>query len=68
MKQEELEAGALTVSGAARALRVSEGTVRAWERRGELPATKLASGMRLFRRADVERLIRARKARGGEAE
>lgn len=52
----------LTTSGAARELGVAEGTVRLMERRGELPAVRLSSGMRIFRREDVER---AREKRRG---
>ena len=57
----------LTTSKVARALDVSEGTVRLMERRGELPAIRLTNGMRLFAREDVERLRQARRARESRA-
>jgi DNA-binding transcriptional MerR regulator len=37
-------------------------SVRAWERAGKLPAIRTASGIRLFRRDDVERFLAARRA------
>jgi excisionase family DNA binding protein len=40
----------------AQILKVSAETVRAWERRGRLPAIRTAIGVRLFSREDVERL------------
>ncbi len=54
----------LTTSGAARLLELSSESVRAYERAGKLPATRTESGMRLFRRADVERLAAERRRRG----
>jgi excisionase family DNA binding protein len=53
----------ITSSSAARILEVSEGTVRAMERRGELPATKTATGVRLFESGDVERVAAERATR-----
>ena len=58
----EIESGDLTTLGAARALGVCEGTVRALVRRGELPAIRLSSGMRIYRRLDVDRVRAARAA------
>jgi len=52
----------ITTSYAARILRVAEATVRAWDRAGILPARRTSNGMRLFARADVERLRAAREA------
>jgi len=46
----------LTTAPAARELDVSPQTVIQWERKGILPATKTANGIRLFRRQDIERL------------
>lgn len=40
---------------------VCAATVRQWERTGKLPAIRTASGVRLFRRADVDRLLAARR-------
>jgi excisionase family DNA binding protein len=53
----------LTVSSAAKILKTSEGTVRRLERSGELPAQRTSSGVRLFDRADVDRLARERAER-----
>jgi excisionase family DNA binding protein len=53
----------LTVSSAAKILKTSEGTVRRLERSGELPAQRTSNGMRLFDRADVDRLARERAER-----
>jgi DNA-binding transcriptional MerR regulator len=46
----------LTVADAARILDRSSDSVRAYERRGRLPAQRTAGGVRLFRLEDVERL------------
>ena len=51
----------LTVSEAARALEVAGQTVRQWADTGKLAAQRTASGQRLFRKADVERLRRERQ-------
>jgi excisionase family DNA binding protein len=53
----------ITTTTAAKILKTSEGTVRALERRGELPATRTATGMRVFVREDVERLALERATR-----
>jgi excisionase family DNA binding protein len=53
----------LTVGSVARALRVSEGTVRNWADAGRLPAQRLENGVRLFHRDDVARLALERGAR-----
>jgi excisionase family DNA binding protein len=44
----------MQVRQAARVLGVHENTVRRWEQRGLLVAVKLPSGVRRFRREDVE--------------
>lgn len=44
----------MQVREAARALGVSENTMRRWEQRGLIPAVRLPSGVRRFRRADIE--------------
>jgi excisionase family DNA binding protein len=64
----QMKQALLTSADAARRLGVAPATVRLWERLGRLPATRTLSGTRLFRLADVERLVeeRTRKA-GGEA-
>jgi excisionase family DNA binding protein len=46
----------LTVTEAAQILKRSGESVRNYERRGILPASKTARGIRLFRRSDVEAL------------
>lgn len=51
----------LTVGDVARRLDVAAETVRLWERLGKLQAERTASGMRLFRREDVERVARERE-------
>jgi DNA-binding transcriptional MerR regulator len=53
----------LTTQDVARAAdgEVCASTVRQWERTGKLPAIRTASGMRLFRRADVERVLADRR-------
>jgi DNA-binding transcriptional MerR regulator len=53
----------LTTSAVARLLELSAESVRAFERAGKLLATRTESGMRLFRRADVERLAAERRRR-----
>lgn len=50
----------LTVADAARLLGVVPATVRQMERNGRLPALRTESGIRLFRRQDVERLVEER--------
>ena len=42
---------------------VTPATVRIWGDKGLLPVQRTRSGMRLFRRSDVMRLARERKAR-----
>lgn len=51
------EGGPLTVSAVARALKISESTVRKLADSGRLPVVRVAAtGLRLFRREDVEHL------------
>jgi DNA-binding transcriptional MerR regulator len=52
----------LTTGPTARELKVSESRVRQLELAGRLPAIRTDSGVRLFRRKDVETLKRAREA------
>lgn len=52
----------LTVSEAARELDVAAETVRDWADRGKLPAQRTSGGVRIFQRADVERVRTERKA------
>jgi excisionase family DNA binding protein len=47
-------AALMQVREAAKALGVSENTIRRWEERGLIPAVRLPSGVRRFRREDVE--------------
>jgi DNA-binding transcriptional MerR regulator len=49
----------------AKLLDVTPATVRLMERRGTLPAERTTSGVRLFDRADVERLAKDRLKRMG---
>lgn len=60
----------IMVSRVAQILGIGEGTVRALERRGELPAQRTSSGVRLFDQATIERIARDRakkSKRRGEA-
>jgi DNA-binding transcriptional MerR regulator len=53
----------VSTSAVARELQVAENTIRSWERRGLLvPFTRLATGMRLYLRSDVERVRELRAA------
>lgn len=55
----------LTVGDAARIVAVVPATIRLWERSGKLPAVRTLGGVRLFHRADVERIAAARGRRRG---
>lgn len=46
----------LKTSEVARILKLSEAGVRLWEKNGLLKAVRTATGRRLFRREDVEKL------------
>lgn len=50
----------LTPGDVARICVVSPDTVRLWERKGKLRGLRTESGIRLFRRRDVERLAAER--------
>jgi excisionase family DNA binding protein len=56
----------LTTSDAARLLGVSPDMVRCYERTGRLTALRTTSGVRLFRREDVEDFIAKRSATHNE--
>lgn len=53
----------LTVGEVALRAGVSGDTVRRWEREGRLPATRTATGLRLFQEADVARFLTERQRR-----
>ena len=53
----------LSVGDAATILGLSPDMVRVLHRQGRLPAFRTPRGFRLFRRADVEKLAKERKAR-----
>lgn len=53
----------LQTSEVARIFEVTPETIRMWERIGTLPAMKTARGVRLFRREDVDRVLRERQKR-----
>jgi len=55
--------GILLTGEAARLLGVAGATVIAWQRSGKLPALRSESGVRMFRRADVEKLAAERAAK-----
>jgi excisionase family DNA binding protein len=50
-----------TVGGASRELKVSESTIRTWDRKGRLMSVRASNGARLFRSDDVKRLAAERK-------
>ena len=52
----------MTVGEVAKALGVAPDTVRWWTRTGRLDALRTESGVRFFRRSDVERASETRKA------
>jgi excisionase family DNA binding protein len=56
----------LTVSEAARELKVAAETIRSWADRGRLPAMRTKSGQRIFQRADIERVRQERQAAHGD--
>jgi len=56
----------LTTADAARILRVVPATVRWLERTGKLAAQRTASGVRLFKRSEVERVHRERREVGSK--
>ncbi len=62
-KEKGSESEFLLTGEVARATGVAGATVIAWERSGKLAALRSASGVRIFRRADVERLAAEREAR-----
>jgi len=58
------EAEYMLVGPVARICGVADQTVRNWHRQGKLPGVVTSSGVRLFRRGDVERVARARGVAG----
>lgn len=50
----------MTTGDAAKQVGVAPDTIRLWERLGRLPALRTASGVRLFQRTDVDRVVRER--------
>jgi len=68
-RQGDNESDWMTTQEVARAAHgaIGAATVRLWERTGKLPAIRTASGRRLFRRTDVERVLadRRRTKKGG---
>jgi len=57
----------LTPSRVARMLDKSEGCVRGYATRGMIPCTRTSTGLRLFRRADIEKFIEQQRASGDAA-
>jgi len=51
--------GPMTVSEVARELDIAAETVREWADSGKLPMRRTAGGIRVFERADIERVRRA---------
>lgn len=56
----EMAGNLLLSADAARLAGVTPATVRAWERDGKLNASRTPSGVRLFRRTDVEEIVAER--------
>jgi excisionase family DNA binding protein len=56
----------LTSSEAARLLGCTVGTVLVWAKRGILPTTRTATGLHLFMRDDVIRLVVERSKQRGK--
>ena len=56
----------LAVGDVARLLGVSPDRARQIERSGQLPAERTPGGVRVFRRADVDRLLERRQGSGRE--
>lgn len=54
----------LTVPEVAAAARVTDETIHRWAREGKLPFVRLPSGIKRFRRDDVEAILRGETARG----
>jgi len=68
-KVEEVEMKLLTCAEAAKLLDVTPAAVRAMETRGEIKAFRTLTGVRLFRRSNVEAVARERaKKRQSEQE
>jgi helix-turn-helix protein len=51
------ESELFTPSAAARFIRKSEGSMRVYAASGKLPCIRTSTGLRLFRRADLEKFI-----------
>ena len=51
-----------TSSGAARFIEKSEGSVRMYAATGKLPCIRTSTGLRLFRRADLEKFVSEQRA------
>jgi len=51
----------ITASTASRITRFAESTIRLWAAQGILPSLRLPSGIRVYERADVERIARERE-------
>ena len=67
MKGKEMESEFMLTGEVSRETGAAGATVIWWERSGKLTALRTASGVRLFRRADVEKLVAeriAKKSRG----
>lgn len=48
----------MTVAEVAEVLRIADETVHRWAREGKLPYVPMPSGLKRFRRADIESLLR----------
>ncbi len=62
MKRKETEDEFMLTADVSRETGAAAATVIWWERSGKLKALRTASGVRLFRRADVDKLVAERSA------
>jgi hypothetical protein len=62
-RHEPTQAHYLLTNEAARLIGVAPQTIRVWERNGQLPADRTASGVRLFRRETCEQVKQQRDSR-----
>jgi DNA-binding transcriptional MerR regulator len=61
-KMNQKQSDQMLTGEVSRLAEVVPATVRLWEKQGKLTATRTASGVRLFNRADVEAIIKNRRS------
>ncbi len=47
----------LTMDEVSKALKVSPGTLRKWDKEGKLPAVRLPNGHRRYRQVDIDKML-----------